>query len=538
MNSRVVLFLLIVLVFITSRIFSQPSKLQKDVLDSTIQFTRININNISTSFSNNGLSDYNFNGVKGFRYPKDFYSAGFWWSGLLIGGKVNGEIRVSGTSFKTSLVPTGDKKIYRVRRDYKTGNLSPEINDGEGTEIEIRKKYETDWHNWPANEGAPYDDKNKNGIYEPEIDIPGYPGVDQTIWFRAIDFDTTQSRSVFGSLPLGIEIQATYWAYNLSGPLGNTIFRKYKIINCSANHLNDLYFSITADPDIGDATDDYVGCDTSLSLAYSYNAFNYDAVYTNHPPVFGFLLIKGPIENNQDLKLTSFNFFINTDSVLGYPQIGSYENGALHFYNLFQGKTKDGNYYRIPHTIGGGETRYPLSGDPVKQQGWVDGIDFPPGNRSFGLSTGPIELMPGESTEIVFSQIAAGGYEGMSKNGAIDSIRSYSLTIKNFYKASLDSTTSIDHKTNNLPSEFSLFQNYPNPFNPTTTIQFALPESGKFNLKVYNILGQEVVTLIDGEMNSGIHKVNFDAGRLASGVYIYKLVGSNVNLSKKMILMK
>ncbi len=91
---------------------------------------------------------------------------------------------------------------------------------------------------------------------------------------------------------------------------------------------------------------------------------------------------------------------------------------------------------------------------------------------------------------------------------------------------------------NELPTTIELSQNYPNPFNPTTTIQFALPEAGKFNLKVYNILGQEVVTLMDGEMNAGIHKVNFDASKLASGVYVYRLVGNNVNISKKMILMK
>lgn len=97
--------------------------------------------------------------------------------------------------------------------------------------------------------------------------------------------------------------------------------------------------------------------------------------------------------------------------------------------------------------------------------------------------------------------------------------------------------TSVDDNSE-LPATVELSQNYPNPFNPATTIQFALPEAGKFNLKVYNILGQEVVTLIDGEMSAGIHKVNFDASRIASGVYIYKLVGSNVNISKKMILMK
>lgn len=96
----------------------------------------------------------------------------------------------------------------------------------------------------------------------------------------------------------------------------------------------------------------------------------------------------------------------------------------------------------------------------------------------------------------------------------------------------------VEQDTPSLPDKLLLLDNYPNPFNPTTTIQFSVPEAGKFNLKVYNILGQEVTTLMDGEMNAGIHKVNFDASKLASGVYIYRLVGSNINLSKKMILMK
>jgi hypothetical protein len=95
-----------------------------------------------------------------------------------------------------------------------------------------------------------------------------------------------------------------------------------------------------------------------------------------------------------------------------------------------------------------------------------------------------------------------------------------------------------DVDDNAMPSTVELNQNYPNPFNPSTTIQFALPEAGRFTLKIYNIVGQEVATLVEGELNSGIHKVNFDASRLASGVYIYKLVGNNVNISKKMILMK
>ncbi|MEW6508323.1 MAG: T9SS type A sorting domain-containing protein [Bacteroidota bacterium] len=88
-----------------------------------------------------------------------------------------------------------------------------------------------------------------------------------------------------------------------------------------------------------------------------------------------------------------------------------------------------------------------------------------------------------------------------------------------------------------LPMELTV-NNYPNPFNPVTIIQATLPEADKFTLKVYNMLGKEVATLFNGGMNAGIHKVNFDASQLASGVYVYKLIGKNINISKKMMLRK
>lgn len=89
-----------------------------------------------------------------------------------------------------------------------------------------------------------------------------------------------------------------------------------------------------------------------------------------------------------------------------------------------------------------------------------------------------------------------------------------------------------------IPTEYKLEQNYPNPFNPTTTIQFSIPENGVYNLKVYNILGEEVASLINGQLTAGVHKTTFDASKIASGVYIYRLSGGKVNISKKMILMK
>ncbi|MCU7493210.1 MAG: T9SS type A sorting domain-containing protein [Ignavibacteria bacterium] len=89
-----------------------------------------------------------------------------------------------------------------------------------------------------------------------------------------------------------------------------------------------------------------------------------------------------------------------------------------------------------------------------------------------------------------------------------------------------------------VPTEFALRQNFPNPFNPSTTINFDIPAAGQYVMKVYNMLGQEVSTLINGELNAGYHSVTFDASRLTSGVYIYRLTGNNVVMTKKMMLNK
>lgn len=89
-----------------------------------------------------------------------------------------------------------------------------------------------------------------------------------------------------------------------------------------------------------------------------------------------------------------------------------------------------------------------------------------------------------------------------------------------------------------LPTEFELMQNYPNPFNPTTVINFTLPKSANVSLKVYNAIGQEVATLVNGFMTAQNYEITFDASHLASGVYVYTLQSDNFSQSKKMILMK
>ncbi|MCB2231579.1 T9SS type A sorting domain-containing protein [bacterium] len=90
---------------------------------------------------------------------------------------------------------------------------------------------------------------------------------------------------------------------------------------------------------------------------------------------------------------------------------------------------------------------------------------------------------------------------------------------------------------NVLPTTYTLSQNYPNPFNPTTTIEFTLPVKSKYRLTIFNVLGQQVEQLSD-ELEAGYHKIEWDAGRYASGVYFYRLTAGEFSATKKMVLLK
>jgi hypothetical protein len=89
-----------------------------------------------------------------------------------------------------------------------------------------------------------------------------------------------------------------------------------------------------------------------------------------------------------------------------------------------------------------------------------------------------------------------------------------------------------------LPIEYKLSQNYPNPFNPATTIRYSIPKQQKVTLKLYNVLGQEVATLINRVQKAGHYQLNYNAKDLASGVYIYTIKAGEFNSSKKMLLLK
>ena len=208
--------------------------------------TLSNINNFSSWIYWNGQSGIQPNGSSGGIYPRGtagvIFQDGFVWGGVLRGVATEDQrIRVGGQTYFIGTVPgyideSGNPvnssedsriRIYRIRKDYLTASDSELALDAsevmqipigsiEASHIqEIRDQYTTDWDEWPVELGAPFNDLNNNGIYEPEMDeTPGVVDADQVIWFVTHDLDPAVTLSMYGSLPIGLEAQYTIWAYN------------------------------------------------------------------------------------------------------------------------------------------------------------------------------------------------------------------------------------------------------------------------------------------------------------------------------------
>ena len=144
------------------------------------------------------------------------------------------------------------------------------------------------------------------------------------------------------------------------------------------------------------------------------------------------------------------------------------------------------------------------------------------------ITTGGIQFMLYDATN--------GTYANLNETMTFDAEK-VSGSPRNPWQWTASVATSITDEGMNLPQEISLGQNYPNPFNPATRIRYALPSDGQVRLVVYNLLGQQVAILVNGQVQAGYHTVDFDASRLSSGVYFYNLqVGSYVETRKMMLI--
>ena len=439
--------------------------------------TLVNINNIAMWARDDGLMERRPQDLNaGTTFPRGtstcIYAGGLIWGGMVIDGG-QPSLRVGGQTYNYGTVPgriisRGVKEspdgptvhIYRVRRDWNTADLAhdaAEFNDKPLSQVtpdditSLRAQYKRDWLEWPWQKGAPYYDRNNNGIYDPDPsgtfnaskDEPGLGGADQVVWFVANDLDASATRGLYGSPPVGMEMQVTCWGYARSDELGNVIYQRYRIIYKGTastppnGRIDSMYLCKWIDPDLGDYGDDFVGCVQEKSLGYVYNSSPSDAEYKKFdlsgganggPPVVGYDFFEGPrvvspgssarwdlkiLPGYANLPMTTFGYFAagGHDSD---PDLSNYE-GTRQWYNLLRA-------YR-PRPVDPPQcfvdittkqcTHFELSGDPTTLQGWIDGNVDPPSDRRMLLVSGPITMALGDTQEVVVGLMGGMGADNI-----------------------------------------------------------------------------------------------------------------------------
>ncbi len=161
-------------------------------------------------------------------------------------------------------------------------------------------------------------------------------------------------------------------------------------------------------------------------------------------------------------------------------------------------------------------------------------INLTPDSKEYVINFNQFKQLYGSDSKFDASLIEHVGFIMNTTDNSSNS--NFNFLVKNIAFLNNGVTGVEDQST--LPTKFDLAQNYPNPFNPSTVIEFSVPQQQRVMLNVYNTIGQKVMTLVNGELNPGTHHVTFDATSLPSGIYFYRLIGENVNITKKMILTK
>ena len=426
-------------------------------------------------------------------------------------------------------------------------------------------------------------DKNVNGIWDPDEDKPDILG-DETLWCVYHDGVPVAQRRWNTTLEVGVEVRQTVFAYSSISYLQNVIFARYRIkyvglgLPSEPDVLDDVYFGVWDDPDLGDSQDDLAGCDTLLSGGYTYND-GPDNEYGNNPPSFFVKTLAGPvtyipgvtfIDNNgngsydegidtpldtayvhrghdlgikeypgaKNLGLYSSVNYLNGDPIINDPST------VQEARNYMLGLTRQGTHIN-PCTWAKSQVRggvdcskvNPLfwySGDPVANVGWINTM---PTDQRQMQNVGPFTLEKGKEYEIFVTYNIGQGTDALTSITESKRISQFSGRL---YAANFD-TTLVSVKeilSSNIPETCFLSQNYPNPFNPSTTISWQIPEGDNVTLKIIGALGEEIATLINEYKPAGRYETEFSAANLPSGVYFYQLKAGGYISTKKMILLK
>jgi photosystem II stability/assembly factor-like uncharacterized protein len=514
-----------------------------------LPYAPLKSNDINTWFSSRGIfnQDIRTPNTPGFEWPAGTGKSAIFTSGLTTAAYVNGSIRMAAASYngeyKSGYVLNGSFatdnrfRIYRVKRGdtYLTNQ---------------------NWNEWGnmVPYGAPYQDLNNNGVYDPQSDIPGVKDAKETIFMCITDADpashTPSEGFGGGTAPLFAEVHLTAWGYDNPG-YENIQFMKWVVVNKGLSSWDSTIFSIVSDPDLGDAEDDYIGCDTIRNMGYCYNADNMDGdgsgrTYGANPPAVGMMFLNCSGSNSG---LTTLCYF--TSSASPGPPCERDPGNTSQAYNYMKGIKNDGTSWVIPNTNPPQVTKFTYSGDPETSVGWTSyngniencngsltgthTIPAYPGDKRFLMSYRPAvtRINPGDSQVIMAAQLINRGNNNLN---SVTRLKELSDVAKNLCQNGF--VIGINPISSEIPNRYSLHQNYPNPFNPVTKIKFGLPKSGNVIIKIYDAIGREITTLVNEKLNAGVYSVDWNGANYPSGVYFCQLTSGSFTETKKMVLIK
>lgn len=423
---------------------------------------RMFVNNIDMPMNREGvLADVNIGGREGGRLDgKTFLFSG----GFMISGTANG-------------VPWANAVASASRlQDYEAGTYQYGTLDSRNKIYVVEQKngdFSQDWIDWKdaVALGAYFydgdgdgeynpEDLNGNGKWDPTEDRPDLIG-DVTAWFVVKDSKSPALRRWNDVDPMGIEVRHTVFAFASKGITGNMIFVRYSVLNTGlvADTLDNVYFSVWADPDLGNANDAYlddlVGCDTLLNAGFTYNDGD-DQEWGLTPPCFLIDFFQGPIAyipgetfvdvdgdgrytDGVDTPLdTAHNVQGKVRGIKEYP--GARNQGLSSFMHYFQSQPVElsdpdnqvqGRYYMLGLKKNGEEVdpctwiystvngvncaevnrRFWYSGDPVTGIGWI--CTFPNDMRQMS-NTGPFKLVKGDPVDIVAAYVVGRGTNALN----------------------------------------------------------------------------------------------------------------------------
>lgn len=274
---------------------------------------------------------------------------------------------------------------------------------------------------------APFVDVDNDGLYDPIAgDYPGEPELqnirgDQFIWWVFNDKGNVKQQS--NTEGIGVEVQASAFAYTTKDFLNDATFYNYRLINRGGLSLDSTYISTWTDADLGTYNDDYIGCDTARGLGILYNGTSVDGdgavnSYGDKVPMVGVDFFQGPIKivddgagglDSIELGMEAFTYYNNDGTVIGNP------NNGIEIYNYMTGSIRNGqrfsNDFKGPGILSKGYGEGPLSpfvfyGDPGVRSEWSEcTCNNPVGDRRFVHSSGAFKLEPGVVNDITIGVV-------------------------------------------------------------------------------------------------------------------------------------